>query len=228
MGGMLFFFKNYKLRCGIFYVLLILILISTGWLPRYLTLKLEKQYPMIKQADPTIHWVVVLGAGTCESDIIAPNNCLPGTALKRLLEGVRLYRQLPDAKLLLSGGGYGEQLPEAQYLGIIASWFIIPKQNIVLETRSVNTATQAKEIKPIIQSAPFYLVTSGTHMLRSMKLFEAQGLHPIAAPTDYTCFFGKKSWDKIIIPNPYNLKHLSVIMHELLGLTWSSWHHYAS
>ncbi|KTD21540.1 membrane protein [Legionella lansingensis] len=212
-------------RWGFLLVLVLLLIFSTGWLPSTLTHQLEDRYPVIKKVDPDVHWVVVLSGGQSEVRDRPVNTLLSSASLKRLLEGVRLYRQLPRAKLLLSGGGYGFETPEAQRLAQIASWFAIPATDMILETTSINTADQAKAIKPLVHEERFYLVTSAIHMPRSMKLFLAQGLHPIPAPTDYTYFWDDERWRKMFLPNPYNLFYLSIALHELLGTWWSKLHH---
>ncbi|WED42192.1 YdcF family protein [Legionella cardiaca] len=225
--GLLWVYGNNRfVRWGLMSVFVLFLIFSTGWLPQTLTQHLENQYPAVIKVQPDIHWVVVLSGGQSELDGRPVNALLNSASIKRLLEGVRLYRQLPQAKLLLSGGGYGFERPEALRLAQIASWFPIPKANIVLETTSINTADQAKALKAIIKEEPFYLVTSAIHMPRSMALCLAQGLHPIAAPTDYTHYWNDERWGKIYLPNPYNLFYLSIAMHELLGSFWAKLHHY--
>ncbi|WP_332460238.1 YdcF family protein [Legionella clemsonensis] len=128
--------------------------------------------------------------------------------------------------IIVVWGGYGFETPEAFRLAELASWFSIPKSKIVLETTSINTADQAKAIKQFVKNEPFYLVTSAIHMRRSMALCLAQGLHPVAAPTDYTFFWNDERIGKIYLPNPYNLFYLSIAMHEILGSWWASLHHY--
>lgn len=218
---------NSRFLCwGFTFVFILFFIFSTGWLPQALTRKLEDQYPVITQVDPAIHWVVVLSGGQSEINDKPINAQLNSASIKRLLEGIRLYQQLPQAQLLLSGGGYGFETPEAFRLAELASWFSIPKSKIVLETTSINTADQAKAIKQFVKEEPFYLVTSAIHMRRSMNLCRAQGLHPIAAPTDYTFFWNDERIGKIYLPNPYNLFYLSIAMHEILGNWWAQWHHY--
>ncbi|KTD16616.1 YdcF family protein [Legionella jordanis] len=214
-----------RIRWGFTGVLLLFLIFSTGWLPRALTLQLEERYPAIVQANPSIHWVVVFSGGSAEVKNKPVNSMLNCASIKRLLEGVRLYRQLPQAKLLLSGGGYGFDVPESRRLAEIASWFSIPAQNIRLETKSINTADEAKEIKAIVRNEPFYLVTSAIHMKRSLALCQAQGLNPIPAPTDYSFFWNDERWAKMVVPNPYNLYYLSIAMHEVLGELWMKLHH---
>lgn len=213
-------------RCGFLSVFILFLVFSTGWLPQVLTRYLEDEYPTVGKADPEVHWVVVLSGGQSDINDKPVNAQLNSASLKRLMEGIRLYRQLPQAKLLLSGGGYGFETPEATRLAeITKSWFLVPATNIVLEKKSINTADQAKAIKLIVKDEPFYLVTSAIHMPRSMALCKAQGLNAIAAPTDYTYYWNDERWGKIALPNPYNLFYLSIAMHELLGGFWAQLHH---
>ncbi|CEK09926.1 YdcF family protein [Legionella hackeliae] len=215
-----------RLVCwGLTLVLVLFIIFSTGWLPQTLTRSLEDRYPVITKVDPTIHWVVVLSGGQSEINDKPINAQLNSASIKRLLEGVRLLRQLPKAQLLLSGGGYGFERPEAFRLAELASWFSIPQSKMVLEITSINTADQAKAIKSFVKEEPFYLVTSAIHMRRSMALCLAQGLRPIAAPTDFTYFWNDERLGKIYLPNPYNLFYLSIALHEVLGGWWAILHH---
>ncbi len=198
-----------------------------GWLPKNLTHYLEGQYPVVTKADSRVHWIVIFSGGQSEVKNFPPNTMLSTVSIDRLVEGVRLYRQIPNAKLLLSGGGEGFETAEAIRLAQVVSWFNIPKADVVLEVTSENTAAEATAIKPIVQDEPFYLVTSAIHMPRSMALCRAQGLHPIAAPTDFT-FYWKGGWERTYVPNPYNLYYLSIAMHEVLGRVVSFGHRFNS
>lgn len=216
--------ESKSLRGGLLLILICLLMVSTGWLPRYLTASLESQYPAVLKADQRIQWIVVLSGGESSIKDMPENARLYTASIKRLVEGVRLYRLLPDSRLLLSGGGYGHDEPEATLMAQLATWFKIPKEKLVLETQSLNTQEQAKNIYKLIGDKPFYLVTSAIHMPRSMSLFNQLGMHPIAAPTDYTFVWSDERWGKIIIPNTYNSFYFTVAMHELLGRGWSKWH----
>ena len=209
-------------RVALLLVFICLVVISTSWLPSYMTNKLEGQYPVVKQVDPTIRWVVVLGGGQNQLEGMPANDLLTSASIKRLIEGVRLLGLLPQAKLVLSGGDYGAKQPEALILAQVAKWFSIPEHRVVLELKSMNTADQAREVVSIVHDKPFYLVTSAVHMPRSMALFQQQGLHPIAAPTDFTFFGSRDSSEKVVIPNAYNLVYFYIAMHEILGRIWGT------
>lgn len=203
-------------------VCIVLFLMSTGWLPRYLTNKLERQYPVVAEVDPNIRWVVVFSGGQTEVAGMPANALLSSASIKRLVEGLRLFRALPHAQLVLSGGGYSHQQSEAKQLAKLTEWFSIPEQAVVLEENSINTADEAREIISIVHDQPFYLVTSAIHMPRAMLLCQQSGLHPIAAPTDFTFFWNDERVAKRIIPNPYNMTYFTIALHELLGRVWMS------
>lgn len=208
------------LRVAVLMVFFVLVVISTGWLPRYLTRTLESQYPVIVEVDPAIKWVVILSGGQTQGEGMPPNALLSSASIKRLTEGVRLLRTLPDAKLVLSGGSTDGEQTEAVLLAQLTGWFSIPSERVVLEQESLNTADQARELRSIVHSDPFYLVTSATHMPRAMALCREEGLNPVAAPTDFTYLWYSSSWEKMVIPNAYNLTYFSVAMHEVLGRVW--------
>ncbi|PJD95854.1 MAG: hypothetical protein CK426_06855 [Legionella sp.] len=196
---------------------------STGWLPRFLTTHLETANPIVQTVNPDIHWVVVLGGGHSERSGFPANDLLTQASIKRLIEGVRLFRALPKARLILSGGGTKQEFSEAALLAQLSHWFAIPSQQIILEDSSSNTQAQAKALAAIVGKEPFYLVTSAIHMPRAVWLCQQQGLHPIAAPTDYTLFWQQDNNVKLFIPNAYNVYYFNIAMHELLGQWWARW-----
>lgn len=232
--GLCFFSPNSQARyyCGTA-LLICFFAFSTGWLPNWLVYQLAREYPIVTTPDPSIRWVVVLGGGHHYYRDVPVNQMLNDPTTHRFLEGVRLYQHLPGAKLILSGGGFHlstKHLGELRHnrldntdgfeMAELASWFQIPKTDIIIETVSINTRDEAIAIKPIVKSEPFYLVTSAIHMPRSMAWFQEQGLHPIAAPAEYHYAHEKTQWKKQMRPDPANLVKMQDISHEYLGLAW--------
>lgn len=199
---------------------ILLLLFSTDWLPESLTRYLESPYTPVISPNPDVHWVVVLGGGQYEEKGYPANDILNSASLKRLVEGVRLYRQIPQATLLLSGDGYSETMPEASQMAAVVAWFGIPKRDVRLEFESDNTAGQALAIKAFVGDAPFYLVTSASHMSRALALCEKQGLHPIPAPTDFTHPVFAKHLVYFSLPSAIYLQRVTVALHEVYGRIW--------
>ena len=197
---------------------------STGWLSAGISNRLERQYPVVTTINPNIHWVVVLGGGVLTGIEAPANYLLTRSSISRLVEGVRLYRQLPHAKLLLSGGDktHNVAYSTAGNMGKLAVVFDIPQRSIVLEPYSMNTAEEAATIKKRVGDEPFYLVTSAVHLPRAMALCHKQGLHPVAAPANYPYSYDQPdSWkDKFIILSPGHWVFIQSAWHEMLGRVW--------
>ncbi|WP_133130022.1 YdcF family protein [Legionella yabuuchiae] len=209
-------------KVGFLMVFICLLTFSTAFLPRYLTKQLEGQYTPILEPNPSIQRIVVLGGGQYQYANSPSNNLLTSASTRRLMEGVRLYRLLPGSKLILSGGNFNGEPSEASRMFDLTQWFEIPSKDIVLETASINTADQARELKQLLKGQSFYLVTSAIHMPRSMALFQKQGLTPIAAPTDFTFYWSDERWEKLFFPNPKNFAYLNIAWHEILGRIWAN------
>lgn len=213
--------KSKKIRClkvSLTLALLILLVFSTGWFPEYLTTILEGNYRPVINVQKDISYVVVLSGGQSNDPDLPANMQLYGSSQQRLWEGLRLLKQLPEARLILSGGSYNLSEPtEASNLGVLAQLCLQERARIILETRSLNTAQQALYLKSIVGKKPFYVVTSAIHMPRSMSVMNTTGLKAIPAPTDFTRFWSDERWTKKWIPNPYNLVYSTILMHELLG-----------
>jgi uncharacterized SAM-binding protein YcdF (DUF218 family) len=211
------------IACGLALVCLGVAVLSTSFLPRWMSVKLEDQYTRVTEVDPNIHWVVVLGGGVSGIKAMPASDALSSASLRRFLEGLRVYRQLPEAKMILSGGSRrGMQYADSVRFNEMADMFDVPESDRVLERDSINTADEARLMKPWLQDEPFYLVTSATHMPRSMALFEHQGLHPVAAPCDYTGLqYEKKNLLEKCLPSTNNLENFNAAWHEYLGLLWA-------
>jgi uncharacterized SAM-binding protein YcdF (DUF218 family) len=170
----------------------------------------------VTQLAPAPVAVVVLGSGYRPNARVPANDRLSGSGLARLIEAVRLMRLLPTARLILSDGfGQGESLADtAVFLGVA-------RDRIVLEGRSRDTADEAALLPPLVGGAPFLLVTSAAHMRRSMALCRKQGLHPIAAATDFASGGDDGFLATDLVPRAGGFGRADQALHEWIGLIWS-------
>ncbi|GAB1410519.1 envelope biogenesis factor ElyC [Desulfovibrionales bacterium] len=183
---------------------------------------LERQYPPLHLAasDPLrerIKWVVVLGSGHWTGPDLPAAANLDESALFRLVEGIRLARQLPQAVLVLSGGRYRDEQSNAQVMAAAATDLGFDPGRMLLEDTSLDTHDEAMRLKDIVGADPFVLVTSAAHMLRAVKLFEHLGLSPVPAPA----LFHAKGEPETFAPYPDNLHTAHLALHEYLGLAWA-------
>ena len=170
---------------------------------------------------PAVKWVVVLGGAHTTDQRLTDSEQLSEPALRRLVEGIRLQRALQGSKLVVSGGKLFGSKTSAAALASAARSLGVAEQDIVVEPRPVDTAQEAKFItQDIVGEQPFLLVTSTTHMPRSMTLFKAQGAHPIPAPADFLIKRGDNRSPGRFFPTADALLNTQRAFHEYLGLLW--------
>ncbi len=132
-------------------------------------------------------WVVVLGAGYHPDSRLPVPSRVSGSFLARFLEGARVQRAVPRARLLVSIPG--EAAPDRDkrvFLDELAALTGLPPSALELLDTSRNTREEAMAAAEVVGAQPVFLVTDATHMPRAMLLFKAAGVDPIAAPVGYT------------------------------------------
>ncbi len=163
-----------------------------------------------------IKYIVVLaGVHVLDPKIpITSQFCYEG--LVRLIEGIRLYKKCPKAKLVLSGGiGNRTNVTDAILMADLSIELGVPKEDIILEQESMSTFDQARLIKSIVRNQRFILVSSASHMSRSMALFRKLGMDPVPAPTGHLV---KHFGDNFsILPSVSNLKKSDTVFYEIWG-----------
>ena len=134
-----------------------------------------------------------------------------GKGIFRLMEGIRLWRENPDAKLVFSGSGYSS----ADAIAELPLQLGVPKDAMIVKTGVWDTVDEVKLFKPIVGTRPFALVTSAYHIPRAMELFKNEGTNPIACPCDFdnTIVWSYKSF----IPYEDALVMSRIALHEYYG-----------
>jgi uncharacterized SAM-binding protein YcdF (DUF218 family) len=182
---------------------------------------LESTYSPIREAsiNREVLWIVVLGGGAKQGETLTPEDRLSESSLRRLLEGIRLSRRLPKARLILSGGDFSGEIPEARVMRETALKYGLSPSRLVLEENSWDTHDEARLLKKTLGKDSFYLVTSACHMPRSIAMFKKMGTQPIASPTD---FQGVRGTLRIMdfFPKADALNDTERAFHEYLGLLW--------
>ncbi len=168
-----------------------------------------------KEDESTIKFVVVLGGGHSSDTELPLLSQIGRNSLVRLIEGIRIYRKYPDAKLLLSGSGVAEVMAR------VAMEIGVPERDIILESKSKDTKDEARFIKPMVGKEPFVLVTTASHIPRSMALFKKLGMNPIPSPIGHRVSEVQRLSPHSFFPGTGNLEKAEMAIHEYLGLTWS-------
>ncbi len=182
---------------------------------------LERRYPPIDiQAarGAGIRWVVVLAGGHVSSGSLPVASQLLDETLVRLVEGIRIQQSLPGARLLVSGGCISDPEASATLMAELARGLGVEPADIVVEDVSRDTHEEALLIRPMIGPQKFVLVTSAYHMPRSMALFRAQGMQPVAAPVGHRIIDRDYLSVWSFFPHANRLRNCEIVIHELLGI----------
>jgi uncharacterized SAM-binding protein YcdF (DUF218 family) len=191
----------------------------------FLVRNLEYRYPVLDTARNDLaemKWVVVLGGGGTENDSLPAASQLNPQSVARVVEGIRILKSSPQAKLLLSGDSSAVNMQGvAQMLGI-------EPDRTVIEKIARDTEQEAIEVQRIVGNDRFVLVTSAIHLPRSMALFMKRGMTPVPAPADFlvrpspeepsspSSFWGFGG----IFPASAGATRADAMIHEYLGLLW--------
>lgn len=219
-------------RWSLLPVLLALVILMTASNIRFsnsLVTSLERQYLPQKNM-PTAEAIVVLGGATRNQEFprILPDLNDRGD---RILYAVKLYKDGAAPLILLTGGRiqwYGRDSSEAESMAEIIEVMGVPRDAILLESRALNTyenAVYSKEILDRRNIDKIILVTSASHMPRSLAIFKKQGINAIPAPTDFLVSdrnltenkFSTESQILSFFPNTESLDRTTQAFKEYIG-----------
>lgn len=224
--GLFFLLFTKRQRIGkvfMTFAVFLLILFSHNLFADFLLEPLEYQYPPLLKLNHLKHvkWIVILGSGHTSDARLPKNSQLAESALARLVEAIRLKRILPHCTIILSGGGYFDPVPHAEIVENVAYTLGLRKQDLYLETHSKDTKDEAKIIKDIVGKDPFILVSSASHLPRSVALFKKQGLSPIPAPVGYMVKKRTNLSPGDFFPTVAALRKTQRAFYEYMGIGWA-------
>jgi len=200
-----------------------LVALSYGVASEILLRPLEYKYPPMTDisAVSDVKWVVVLSGGHSPDAQLPVTGQLSEASLVRLIEGIRIHRKLPKSKLILSGGGAFSEATAAKVMAAVAVALGMDAQDLVLESESKDTKDQARLIHKVVGDSQFILVTSASHMPRSMALFLKKRMNPIPAPIGHRIKEMQKITPAMFFPSAGRIEKTERAFYEYLGLAWA-------
>lgn len=200
----------------------IVALVLAGWSPLGpLALKtLEDQFPP-PQTEGPVSGIVMLGGAV--NVHITEDRASPvlTDAGERVTATAALARQYPDARVILSGGasdiGHTGASTESSVAKDLLVAMGVPADRIELEERSRNTCENAEASAAVAKpetGETWLLITSASHMPRSVACFRAAGFQVIPYPVDYRT--RDVPWEVFSIAT--GLTMLDLAAHEWIGL----------
>lgn len=163
--------------------------------------------------------VMILGGGSLYFDKTKGIYILGGT-FERFLESLRLMKNNQLKRLIISGGD-PRPLPqniegESYSFQRLSMELGVPKENIYVEAKSLNTYQEAIFIKDYLTQnniKKIIVVTSAIHMPRSIAIFKKQGIEVIPYPVNYLEHSLRDSFEWGL----YRVDELRSLIHELVG-----------
>lgn len=142
----------------------------------------------------------------------------------RLMQAVSLYKKGHINKIFFTSGSGSLAYPDIKEAPLARRFLLeigIPESDIVLESASNNTYENALFSKPVLQNyfpeGKFLLITSASHMRRSLGCFYKQGITATPFSTDRYSGPRKFIFDHAFIPNAESLFNWDSLIHEMLG-----------
>lgn len=162
--------------------------------------------------------IILLGAGTVRSGAGAIEPSL--FANGRILRAAELYRSCKatgaDCKLEVSGGDAMKlQQAEADVYAVTLDRLGVPRADLILEARSMNTFQNAQFSKPLLVAYgadKVVLVSSAAHLKRALLYFAHFGIRGDAVRGDYVT--ARYDW----LPDSGNLAYADLAIHEYIGV----------
>jgi uncharacterized SAM-binding protein YcdF (DUF218 family) len=200
--------------------LLFLVIAGCGPLPALLLKRLQAPYV----TRPIVTWaqhnaIVLLGSGTArvmDTQQVEPNIFANG----RIIEAYALYRACRqggnDCKIVVSGGDpFRNRVTEAAAYAAVLSSMGVSGDDLLLESRSMNTWQNAQFVQPMLKEyrpEQVLLVSSATHLNRALLYFSHFGIDAVPVRGDYV------DVQFTYWPNAWNLALTDFALHEYIGV----------
>lgn len=226
--------------CKRFLLLALVDLLIIGWLPtsEVFLRALEDAVPKVnfaQMSEKDFGGIIILG-GAIEGGEIAVDRGEVSiySAAERATKAFELIRRYPDLPFIFSGFS-GRLSPkgmsEADAFKQLVAEQGLPDKNAHYENQSRNTYENVVLMKPMMLALgakganqvdeadklekPWLLITSASHMYRSLKIFQKQGIEVIPVPVDYQTG-NQLRWDKFDLED--GVQNWNKVMHEGVGL----------
>lgn len=217
--GVYFLFRNSYTKAKVFLFLTLtwFALLSYSPIANAILAPLENSHKALLQT-PKVDYILVLGNGHTSNENLSITSQVNPTAINRLVEGIKHYNALnKNVKFIVSGYGGYDKNSHAFMQEILASNLGVNKKDIIRFDKARDTYEEALNIKELLGNKKFIIVTSASHMKRSMLIFKKLNLNAIAAPTNYLSH-EEKSFKNYF--SGKNIRKIEIAIHEYLGLLW--------
>ena len=196
-----------------------------------LVFNLENDHEPLLLPPPDVKKILILAGYAEEHPGYPITSLLSQPTIGNLVEGLRLYRLMPDAVIVVSGGAMhkGEQ----SFAALMAEFLVqlgVPGNRILVEGTSQNTYENFLESRKHLQNEPFILVAQACDMRRAAAVARKLQMQPVPAPASYWAKQHFSDLDtgrrfvKLLVsffyPSLENLSRIQWAHHEYAGYYW--------
>jgi uncharacterized SAM-binding protein YcdF (DUF218 family) len=209
-------------------VLLSCLILASTPVAGYLSMwTLEAGYPPHDEIPNPEDTLVVLSAGLILENEETGQVHLDYASGQRCRNAIRLYKKAGRCRMILSGGKVNWDRPGptlAEAMRQFAEEMGVRPEDIQLEDKSSNTFQNAVYSKKLLEKFPngrVWLVTSASHMHRSVRCFQKQGISVLPAP----CCHEAGPWQveaSDFLPSSGGMQQFTRAVHEWQGRVWYS------
>jgi len=217
-----------------FLLLALVDLLLIGWLPssEVFLRALEDATPKVnltQMSEKDFGGIIILGGAIEGGEITVDRGEISiGSAAERVTKAFELIRRYPELPFIFSGFS-GRLSPkgmsEADAFKQLVAEQGLPDKFAHYENQSRNTYENVVFMKPMIMEfgaksandtpKAWLLITSASHMYRSLKIFQKQGIEVIPIPVDYQTG-NRLHWGSFDLIE--GAKQWNNFLHELIGL----------
>ncbi|WP_156438096.1 YdcF family protein [Bradyrhizobium valentinum] len=224
VGAILMFTRFASLgRKLVIAAVLLLVICGLSPLGNLLLYPLEQRFPPWDNSRGAPDGIIVLG-GSIQPDLsVAHSTPVVLGAPDRLIAAAALAHRYPNARVVFTGGSaklISNDAREADFAGAIFESLGIDKSRLVMERASRNTQENAEFSKVLLapkEGERWLLVTSASHMPRSVGLFRKAGFAVEPYPVDWRVGRGGDVWNFTNIAID-GLGRTDVAVREWIGL----------
>jgi uncharacterized SAM-binding protein YcdF (DUF218 family) len=122
--------------------------------------------------------------------------------------------------VIVTGLG-NERRSEAQHMARDLKILGVAEDRIVEESQAANTRDHASFVPPLLKArgvSQFVLVTSQQHIARSLKAFQAAGLHPIPSTPEFYVGTGRPF--EMYLPSEAALEASQAMIYDQLAIVY--------
>jgi uncharacterized SAM-binding protein YcdF (DUF218 family) len=212
-------------RAGRWLALTSLVLLTlAGFLPvgAMLTQRLESRFPPWDPSRGPPDGIVVLGGAIAPGLSRYYGETVVNQNGSRLFAIGKLARAYPNARIVYTSGDgslFADGPAEADFLPPLLDQLGLPRDRVILETRSRNTEENAEFTKALVQPKPgerWLVVTSAWHMPRAIGSFRSAGFPVEAYPVGWRTAKNRPFRLNAVFAN--GLGYTDLAVHEWLGL----------